>query len=140
MTEPEPAYALQPARTGALQPAHLMPEHTLLSLTRAMRKVILKLTWQQFGSLAMITSLYPNRCPQPGSVEELAVLHMAYKLSERLRQRMMRGPVPIVKISLSMPEAAALNGLLSGTDFADYAVYEANLALRIIAEIDKQTV
>lgn len=120
-------------------PAHMMAPATLSALTRALRKVKLKLTWQQLGSLAMITALYTHRC-RPEGINELATLHIAYKLSDKLRLKMMRSPQALVKLSLSMPEAAALNEVLAGTDFAEYAIYEGNLALRIIAEIDKQTV
>jgi hypothetical protein len=120
-------------------PAHMMSPATLSALTRALRKVKLKLTWQQLGSLAMITAMYTHRC-RPDGVSELATLHTAYKLSDKLRMKMMRSPQAVVKLGLTMPEAAVLNDVLAGTDFAEYAVYEANLALRIIAEIDKQTV
>lgn len=120
-------------------PAHMMAPATLSALTRALRKIKLKLTWQQLGSLAMITALYTHRC-RPDGVNELSTLHTAYKLSDKLRLKMMRSPQAVVKLGLTMPEAAALNDVLTGTDFAEYAVYEANLALIIISEIDKQTV
>ena len=120
-------------------PAHMMAPATLNALTRALRKVKLKLTWQQLGSLAMITALYTHRC-RPDGVSELANLYTAYKLSEKMRLKIMRTPQPVVRLNLTMPEAAAINEVLAGTDFAEYAIYEGNLALRIIAEIDKQTV
>lgn len=120
-------------------PAHMMAPATLNALTRALRKVKLKLSWQQLGSLAMITAMYTHRC-RPDGVNQLSTLHIAYKLSDKLCLKMMRSPQAIVNLCLTMPEAAALNEVLTGTEFEQYAIYESNLALRIIAEIDKQTV
>ncbi len=120
-------------------PAHLMAPATLNALTRALQKVKLRLTWQQLGSLAMITALYTHRC-RPDGVSELANLYTAYKLSEKMRLKIMRTPQPVVKLNLTMPEAAALTEVLDSTCFEEFAVYETNLAMWVIGEIDKQTV
>lgn len=120
-------------------PAHMMAPATLSALTRALRKVKLKLTWQQLGSLAMITTLYTHRS-RPEGINELATLHTAYKLSEKMRIKIMRTPQPVVRLNLTMPEAAALTEVLDSTRFEEFAVYEINLAMWVIGEIDKQTV
>jgi hypothetical protein len=138
MTEPEPAYALQPAGTAAIQPAHLMPEHTLLSLTRAMRKVKIKLTIAQLRTLAVIVQSYVSMQNVAG-VDDLADLYDAYVLSEKLRGKMI-GDRLNVNLSLKMNEARSLYCVLTYTEFAKFAVYEKNLALYIISVIDKQTV
>lgn len=138
MTEPEPAYALQPASTAEIQPAHLMPEHTLLSLTRAMRKVKIKLTIAQLRTLAVIVQSYVSMQNVAG-VDDLADLYDAYVLSEKLRGKMI-GDRLNVNLSLKMNEARALYCVLIYTEFTKFAVYESNLALYIISVIDKQTV
>ncbi|MPL87602.1 hypothetical protein SDC9_33603 [bioreactor metagenome] len=117
----------------------MMAPATLSALTRALRKVMLRLTWQQLGSLALITATYTHRC-RPDGVGELANLYTAYKLSEKMRLKIMRTPQPVVRLNLTMPEAAALSEVLDSTCFGEFAVYEINLAMWVIGEIDKQTV
>lgn len=121
-----------------LTPAHAMQPEALQSISNALRKVKLKLTRQQLGSIAVILQMHVHKL-KPTGLYELAHMHEAYKLAEKLRLKMMRNPER-VKLSLTMPEAAALYDVLDNTEFADFAQYENNLALYIIMEIDKQTV
>lgn len=121
-----------------LAPAHTMPESALQNISAALQKVKIKLSRQQLGSIAVIMSMHVNKA-RPRGVFELAQLYECYKLAEKLRLKMMRNPER-VKLSLTMPEAAALYDVMDSTEFAEFAQYESNLALYIIMGIDKQTV
>lgn len=121
-----------------LTPAHAMQPEALQSISAALRKVKLKLTRQQLGSIAIIMQMHVNKA-RPRGVFELAQLYECYKLAEKLRLKMMRNPER-VKLSLTLPEAAALYDVMDNTEFADFAQYESNLALYIIMTIDEQTV
>jgi len=136
MSEPTPEYSVQ--TTGNLLPAHMMPADTLSSITAALRKVKIKLTISQLRSLAVIVQMHVNRQKAKG-LFELADLYDAYHIGEKLRTKMISGATK-VNISLKMSEARALYNVLDNTQFADYAIYEYNLAFYIISEIDKQTV
>lgn len=122
----------------SLAPAHTMPAESLTSIGRAIGKVKLKLSRQQLGSIAMIMQVHTHKA-RPKGVFELAQLHEAYKLAEKLRIRLMRNPEH-VKLNLNMTEAAALYNVMDCTEFAKFAQYESNLALMVIMEIDRQTV
>lgn len=121
-----------------MAPAHLMRADTLQSISGALKKVKLKLTRQQLGSIAIIMQMHVHEL-KPTGLYELAHMHEAYKLAEKLRLKMMRNPDK-VRLSLTLPEAAALYDVMDSTEFAEFAQYESNLALYIIMEIDKQTV
>lgn len=135
-SETTPEYGLQ--HTGSLLPAHMMPAETLTGITAALRKVKIKLSISQLRCLAVIVQMQVNRQKAKG-LYELADLYDAYLLSEKLRGKMITGQLKI-NLSLKMNEARALYNVLDSTEFADFAVYEANLAFYIISEIDKQTV
>lgn len=121
-----------------LAPAHTMQETALQSISAALKKVKIKLTRQQLGSIAVIMQMHVNKA-RPRGVFELAQLYECYKLAEKLRLKMMRNPER-VKLSLTLTEAAALYDVMDNTEFADFAQYESNLALYIIMTIDEQTV
>ncbi len=120
-----------------LTPAHAMQPEALQNISAALQKVKIKLTRQQLGSIAVILQMHAHKA-RPKGVFELAQLHEVYKLAEKLRLKLMRNPER-VKLSLTMPEAAALYDVMDNTEFAEFAVYETNLALYMIMEIDKQT-
>jgi uncharacterized protein YpbB len=138
MSEQEPTYNLQRTTDQAMQPAHLMHEHTLFSLTSCLQKVKIKLSVQQLRSIAVITQSYIAR-QQPRGVHELADLLEVYNLSDKLRKKVISA-TSVTRLSLKMNEARALYNVLDYTEFAEFAKYEAALAFTIIAEIDKQTV
>lgn len=121
-----------------LTPAHAMQPESLQSISAALRKVKLKLTRQQLGSIAVIMQMHVHKL-KPAGLYELAHMHDAYRLAEKMRLKMMRNPER-VKLSLTLTEAAALYDVMDNTEFADFAQYESNLALYIIMTIDEQTV
>jgi len=136
MSEPNAEYGLQP--TGNLLPAHLMPAETLSGIAAALRKVRIKLNISQLRSLAVIVQAHVNR-QKPKGLYGLADLYDAYLLAEKLRGKMISGQAK-VNLTLKMSEARALYNVLDNTEFAEFAIYENNLAFFIISEIDKQTV
>lgn len=137
MSEPTPEYAIQPANADLL-PAYVMPAETLHGITAALRKVKIKLTISQLRSLAVIVQSHVSRQKAKG-LFELADLYDSYLLSEKLRTKMLSGQLK-VNLTLKMSEARALYNVLDNTEFAEFAIYENNLAFFIISEIDKQTV
>lgn len=138
MTEQDPVYNLQRTHDQAMQPAHLMHEHTLMSLKSCLKKVKLKLSVQQLRSVAVIVQSHIAR-QRPAGIYALADMFEVYKLSDKLRQKVLKAS-DTTKLSLTMSEARALYDVLDVTEFQEFAKYEATLAFAIIAEIDKQTV
>lgn len=127
---------ITPYKTNS--PAPIIAQESFNTIGKALGKVKLKLTRQQFGSIAMLLQISVSKA-RPKGLFELAALQEAYKLAEKFRLKLMHNPEK-VKLSLNMSEAAALYDVIDTTEFAEFAQYEANLALFVISEIDKQTV
>lgn len=138
MSENAPEYAIQPATNADLLPAHVMQAETLYGIMAALRKIKIKLTMSQLQSLTVIVKSHVSRQKAKG-LFELADLYDAYMLSEKLRTKMLSRQLK-VSLNLKMSEARALYNVLDNTEFAEFAIYENNLAFYIISEIDKQTV
>ncbi|MFH1121777.1 MAG: hypothetical protein V1775_18295 [Bacteroidota bacterium] len=120
----------------ALQQQHAQAFNTV---SRSLGKVKIKLTDQQFRSLVQVVALNVARTRETKGLFLLADLRELYLLSEKLKRRMLSHKSEFT-LSLNMTEAAALYMCLDNTEFAEFAIYESNLSLFIIQEIDKQTV
>lgn len=122
-------------------PGTYIDQNFLAPHSYALRKVKLQLTWSQLAFLALVCSEYFRNGGRRSGIAELATLYGAYKISEKLRLRVIRGRAyQIVNLTLNMAEAFTIYQILTGTDFADFAIYEANISSMIIGEIDKQTI
>lgn len=108
----------------------------LFAISRLLLKVKISMSQQQLQTVFNIVHVFLLH-QEPEDIVDLGNALAAWKLSEKLRQQVMQGKKESV-LKLNMIEAASLSHIMSNTDFADYAIYEINVADYVLAEIDKQ--
>ncbi len=112
-------------------------QNTLFTISRLLLKVKIPLSQQQLQTVFNIVHVFLLH-QEPQDIVDLGNALAAWKLSEKLRQQVMQGKKESI-LKFNMIDAASLSHIMSNTNFADYAIYEINVADYVVAEIDKQS-